>query len=75
MTLDQAKPGKIYTIGSITGNAEDSRHLYTLGFAPGQTVTWRLCAPSGDPVAFMVGGAVIALRKRQLATIEVHQHE
>jgi ferrous iron transport protein A len=47
------------------------RRLLDLGFSIGTRVTAVRRSPLGDPVAFEVRGAVIALRQEQAEAIEV----
>lgn len=73
MTLNQCSINGIYQIRDIKGNRRDRQHLYTLGFTDGAKIQCVLMAPCGDPVAFRVRGAVIALRRSQLAGITVRR--
>jgi Fe2+ transport system protein FeoA len=43
--------------------------LLDLGFVPGTEVSVELKSPNGDPTAYRVRGAVIALRREQAALI------
>jgi len=47
------------------------RRLLDLGFAKGSTVRCIHFAPSGDPIAYSVKGAIIALRKEDAKEILV----
>jgi ferrous iron transport protein A len=47
------------------------RRLLDLGFAQGSTVRCIHLAPSGDPIAYSVKGAIIALRKEDAKDILV----
>jgi Fe2+ transport system protein FeoA len=38
---------------------------------PGTTITAELSSPGGDPVAYRIRGALIALRRQQAAWIEI----
>lgn len=69
MTLDKATLGNTYRIQAIGGSSADQRHLNTLGLVEGCAASHILRAPSGDPMAFLVHGSVIALRKDQLKTV------
>lgn len=70
MTLDRLPVGRTAAVLSV--NAEDAqrRRLMELGFVPGAAVSAVQASPWGDPVAYGVCGAVIALRRadaRQIA--------
>ena len=51
--------------------AIERRRLLDLGFVPGTTVARELTGPGGDPIAFRVRGALIALRHEQADLIHV----
>ncbi len=60
---------KLCSVGSMR------RRLLDLGFAQGSTVSCIHCAPSGDPIAYSVKGAVIALRKEDAKDILVRAED
>jgi Fe2+ transport system protein FeoA len=47
------------------------RRLMDLGFVPGTQIEIALKNPLGDPTAYLVRGAVIALRRVQARQIQV----
>ncbi len=51
----------------------ERRRLLDLGLLPGTLVEAKMASPSGDPVAYLVRGAVIALRRSQADRIQVRQ--
>ncbi len=51
----------------------ERRRLLDLGLVAGTVVEARMASPSGDPVAYRVRGALVALRRSQAARIHV-QH-
>jgi DtxR family Mn-dependent transcriptional regulator len=53
----------------------ERRRLLDLGIHPGATVRAELTAPAGDPTAYRVCGAMIALREEQARHIRVTRHE
>ncbi len=59
---------KILTFGSMR------RRLQDLGIIPGTKIECVLKNPSGDPVAYFVRGAMIALRNRDSKGILVQSH-
>ena len=50
---------------------QERRRLLDLGVVPGAVVAAELSAPSGDPVAYRVRGALIALRRSQADLVHV----
>jgi len=53
------------------GGRNLSGRLRDLGFTPGSTITLTGISPLGDPLAFRIRGAVIALRRVDAALLEV----
>ncbi|MFV1966792.1 MAG: iron dependent repressor, metal binding and dimerization domain protein [Pirellulaceae bacterium] len=51
------------------------RRLLDLGLIPGTPVAAELSSPGGEPTAYRIRGALIALRKEQTALIRVRTHE
>ncbi len=51
----------------------ERRRLLDLGLLPGTLVEAKMTSPSGDPIAYRVRGAVIALRRSQAEQIRVEQ--
>jgi DtxR family Mn-dependent transcriptional regulator len=49
------------------------RRLLDLGLVPGTTVTAELSSAGGDPVAYRIRGALIALREEQARWVQVDQ--
>lgn len=45
------------------------RRLLDLGLTPGTRVECELISPSGDPAAYRIRGALIALRRRDAALV------
>jgi Fe2+ transport system protein FeoA len=45
--------------------------MMDLGILPGTTIEVEMTSPSGDPTAYKVRGALIALRKEQARLIQV----
>ena len=70
-TLDQLTPGECATVAALTGSTGQQRRLTELGFIPGCPVTTLLESPWGDPVAYEVCGAVIALRRATANEIHI----
>lgn len=72
-TLDSTPVGRTVTVSAIDDACYgvQRRRLLDLGFVPGTSVTPELPSPGGDPVAYRVRGALVALRKAQAALILV----
>lgn len=54
--------GKHAYISRVGGRPDMAQRLTQLGFLPGTRVECELISPAGDPAAYRVRGALIALR-------------
>ena len=72
ITLDRLAPGRKATVASLQAPEGERLRLLELGFVPGRTVAALQAAPWGDPVAYAVCGAVIALRRDDASRILIH---
>ena len=71
-TLDALAVGQEAAVTGLRGLPEETLSRMTaLGFAPGGSVRAVQESPWGDPVAYEVCGAVIALRREDARGIEV----
>lgn len=62
-TLAQIAVGQNAVITALRAPVEERNRLLALGFVPGGCVRAVQASPWGDPVAYDVCGAVIALRQ------------
>ena len=69
LPLSALAVGEGADIVRVEGNM--SRRLAQLGFTPGTRVACELTAPAGDPAAYRVRGALIALRRRDAGQVRV----
>jgi DtxR family transcriptional regulator, Mn-dependent transcriptional regulator len=53
----------------------ERRRFMDLGILPGTTIAAEMRSPSGDPTAYRIRGAVIALRKEQANHIKINRQE
>ena len=70
-TLDRLPVGRRAAIAAVSAPEDQGRRLLELGFVPGGTVAAVQESPWGDPVAYAVCGAVIALRRADARRIAV----
>lgn len=70
-TLECLAPGEWGVVSSIEGEEGMIRRLNDLGFITGTKVNCLHKSPLGDPVAFGVRGAVIALRWEDLKNVYI----
>ena len=72
-TLADVQPGESATVAAISPlcRGPSRRRLLDLGVVPGTVVRARMRSAGGDPVAYDIRGALIALRREQAAHIQV----
>ena len=71
LTLDRLAVGRSAAVTALSAPEDQRRRLLDLGFVPGGSVTAVQESPWGDPVAYAVCGAVIALRRADAQLIAV----
>jgi DtxR family Mn-dependent transcriptional regulator len=71
--LSGLAPGRTARILGLTQacRGAERRRLLDLGFVPGTTVEVDMVSPGGDPTAYRLRGAVIALRRAQAGLIRI----
>ncbi len=72
MTLSGLAEGERGIIYELEGGSARDR-LMDLGFTPGAQVMCLFSAPSGEPRAYLIRGAVIALRRRDAGSIRLRR--
>ena len=63
ITLNGLKIEEGLIVRELRGSEEMRRRLYDLGLSEGTQVTCLMTSPLGDPRAYLIRGAVIALRR------------
>ncbi len=76
-TLTSLNPGEVGEVIEITPlmRGVERRRLMDLGVLPGTTIQAEMGSPSGDPMAYRVRGALIALRSNQADQIRISRVE
>ncbi|MDZ7267295.1 MAG: DtxR family transcriptional regulator [candidate division KSB1 bacterium] len=76
-SLSALKTGETGVVLGISRNCRglQRRRLMDLGIVPGTTVTAELSSPSGNPMAYNIRGALIALRREQASHIYIQRKE
>lgn len=69
--LSELKKGERAIIVRVNLNGLTKRRLYDLGFIPDTEISVAFESPLGDPVAYIVRGTLIALRKEESENIEI----
>ena len=73
-TLDKLKPNETAFITKININDNYRRRLLYLGFVNGSKITSLYKSPSGNPTAYLIKGAVIAIREEDAKKIEIYRY-
>lgn len=71
--LADLSPGSVCQIVSMKLNDLLRRRILDLGIVPGTRIRCMRRGPSGDPTAYLVRGALIALRQEDAAQILVRK--
>lgn len=74
--LSELKPGEQGRVVSISPACKgaERRRMMDLGIVPGTIIRAEMVSPSGDPTAYLIRGALIALRQEQAALINVSRN-
>jgi len=70
-SLPKLPLGKTATVEAVFAEGSMRRRLLDLGLVPGTRITPVLRIPLQDPVAYLVKGALIALRKEEAGQVVV----
>jgi len=70
-TLADLAVGQSGVVAGITCSGAQRDRLMDLGVLPGTRITAEMRSPLGDPVAYRIRGALIALRREQAVTIRI----
>lgn len=75
--LNDLPIGQQARVQGLTGacRGAERRRLLDLGFVPGSIVEASLASPGGDPVAYLVRGALVALRREQARFVRIEPVE
>ena len=63
-SLNSLRVGQSVRVSHIEAEPAMRRRLLDIGLIPGTRVTCTAVSPAGDPAAYLIRGAVIALRGR-----------
>jgi DtxR family Mn-dependent transcriptional regulator len=72
-SLNVGESAQVISISPRTRGV-DRRRLMDLGILPGTSIEVEMSSPSGNPKAYRVRGAVIALRRSQAEDIRIQRH-
>lgn len=69
LSMDNLPLGESAVIDRLQLSGRQRQHMEDLGFVPGASIKALHSSPAGDPIAYSVMGAVIALRREDAAHI------
>lgn len=69
--LNTLAVGQSGVVADVAAESAMRRRLFDLGLVPGTTVTCTAVSPAGDPAAYLIRGAVIALRGKDAAGVRL----
>ena len=72
LTLDRLRVGERALVTEVTTSGAMRRRLYDLGLAAGTELECVGKSPAGDPAAYLIRGAVIAIRAEDGRKIAVN---
>ncbi|MBL8131723.1 MAG: ferrous iron transport protein A [Anaerolineae bacterium] len=75
LTLDQLEIGSIAVVRRLNAGGAIRDRLMDMGLLPGTLVLAEFRSPLGDPVAYRIRGALIALRRSQAREVEIDLSE
>jgi ferrous iron transport protein A len=71
-TLADLSPGESGVVSELHSQGPERRRMMDLGILPGTTITVEMNSPMGDPVAYRVRGAMVALRRNQARLVMIY---
>lgn len=71
MKLSELNLGEYAYVRKISDNSNISRRLLDIGLIPGTKVECVLISPAQNPKAYMIRGAVIAIRNEDAFYIDI----
>lgn len=74
-TLDELADGAAARISGVRVSRSIKRRMQDIGFLDGVVIRCLFHSPAGEPAAFMINGAVIALRREEMCRIEIQSIE
>jgi len=73
MTLNMLKTGQTAIVKRIYSINAERRRMVDLGILPGTRIENVMPSPLGDPIAYRIRSAVVALRREQAELIEIEE--
>lgn len=74
-TLDTLQIGEIGYVETIENEGSIRRRFLDIGLTPGCKVKCVLTSPNHNPIAYLIRGAIIAIRKEDASSIIIKKVE
>lgn len=71
ISLDKLKPREAATVTSLDASCSMKGRFEDLGITPGTEIRCVMVSPLGDPTAYLVRGALIAIRREDAKGIGI----
>lgn len=71
MKLSDAEVGEKYIVSGVYSDSDMRRRIFDIGITVGSKIESLFASPFGEPVAYGIRGAVIALRREESEKITV----
>ena len=75
ISLDTLSPGQRAYVCAVTAEGAVRRRLQEFGITAGAPVKCVMRAPSGDPTAYQIRSAVIAIRREDARNVRIRFQE
>lgn len=75
LSLNNLKLGKIAKVDSLKSSDNERRRMLDLGIVKDTKIEALYKSPSGDPTAYFIRGAVIALRDEDAKKIIINEED
>ncbi|MDD2418678.1 MAG: FeoA family protein [Oscillospiraceae bacterium] len=72
-SLSELKRGQTAKVKALSVTGSMRRRLQDIGLIEGTRVECLQMSPGGDPIAYLIRGAVIALRSEDSSNIQVYE--
>lgn len=72
-SLDMISPGESAVVNSLGAHGSMRRRLLDIGLVEGTRVKCVGVSPMGDPAAYLIRGAVIAIRKADSRSVIIEE--
>lgn len=69
--MNEMRPGERAEVAAVVAERDIKRRFFDIGLIPGREIECVGISPGGDPAAYLICGALIALRTADVSNITV----